>query len=78
MSAGTALSAINKITAPQSMTCLVMKSHIVLVVSDPYQTFHQTVLELSLVGHLTYRYIDGTYTDILICIDIILNVSKGG
>ena len=34
-------------------------------------------LELSLVGHLTYRYIDGTYTDILICIDIILNFSKG-
>ena len=33
-------------------------------------------LELSLVGHLTYRYIDGTYTDILICIDIILNFSK--
>ena len=34
-------------------------------------------LELSLVGHLTYRYIDGTYTDILICMDIILNFSKG-
>ena len=34
-------------------------------------------VELSLVGHLTYRYIDGTYTDILICINIILNFSKG-
>ena len=35
------------------------------------------ILELSLVGHLTYRYIDGTYTDILICINIVLNFSKG-
>ena len=29
-----------------------------------------SVVELSLIGHLTYQYIDGKYCDISICIDI--------